>query len=46
MTSGATGLKGVQNQFQNLVNLFDKLDKVVPKWSILGAGVTALGAAC
>ena len=44
MTSGATGLKGVQNQFQNLVNLFDKLDKVVPKWSILGAGVTALGA--
>lgn len=44
MTSGATGLKGVENQFQNLVNLFDKLDKVVPKWSILGAGVTALGA--
>ncbi|WP_394876940.1 hypothetical protein [Bifidobacterium longum] len=44
MTSGATGLKGVQNQFDSLVNLFDKLDKVVPKWSILGAGVTALGA--
>lgn len=44
MTSGATGLKGVQNQFASLVNLFDKLDKVVPKWSILGAGVTALGA--
>jgi uncharacterized membrane protein len=34
MTSGATGLKGVQNQFDSLVNLFDKLDKVVPKWSI------------
>lgn len=44
MTSGATGLKGVQNQFDSLVNLFDKLDKVVPKWSVLGAGVTALGA--
>lgn len=44
MTSGATGLKGVQNQFDSLVNLFDKLDKVAPKWSILGAGVTALGA--
>ncbi|TCE32141.1 Tail measure [Bifidobacterium longum subsp. longum] len=44
MTSGATGLKGVQNQFDSLVNSFDKLDKVVPKWSILGAGVTALGA--
>lgn len=44
MTSGATGLKGVQNQFDSLVNLFDKLDKVVPKWSILGADVTALGA--
>lgn len=44
MTSGATGLKGVQNQFDSLVNLFDKLDKVVPKWSILGASVTALGA--
>lgn len=44
MTSGATGLKGVQNQFDSLVNLFDKLDKVVPKWSILGAGVTALSA--
>lgn len=44
MISGATGLKGVQNQFDSLVNLFDKLDKVVPKWSILGAGVTALGA--
>lgn len=44
MTSGATGLKGVQNQFDSLVNTFDKLDKVVPKWSILGAGVTALGA--
>lgn len=44
MTSGATGLKGVQNQFNSLVNLFDKFDKVVPKWSILGAGVTALGA--
>lgn len=44
MTSGATGLKGVQNQFDSLVNTFDKLDKVVPKWSLLGAGLTALGA--
>ncbi|KAA8827254.1 hypothetical protein [Bifidobacterium myosotis] len=44
MTSGATGLKGVQNQFDNLVNTFDKLDKVVPKWSLLGAGLTSLGA--
>lgn len=44
MTSGATGLKGVENQFQNLVNMFDRLDKVVPKWSVLGAGVIALSA--
>lgn len=43
-TFGATGLKGVQNEFQKLVTMFDSLDRVVPKWSLLGAGLTSLGA--
>lgn len=44
MTTGATGLQGVENQFQNLVNLFDRLDKSVPKWSMIGAGLSSIGA--
>ncbi|OZG68281.1 hypothetical protein [Bifidobacterium eulemuris] len=44
ITSGATGLKGVQNQFDKLVNTFDKLDDVVPKLSLVGAAMTTLGA--
>lgn len=37
MTAGATGVRGVQNEWQKLVNVFDKFDEVVPKWSLLGA---------
>ena len=44
MTAGATGVRGVQNQWQKLVNMFDKFDEVVPKWSLLGAVFTSAGA--
>lgn len=44
MTAGATGIKGVQNQFQHLVNLFDSLDKVVPKVGMLGTVLAGIGA--
>lgn len=44
MTAGATGIRGVQNQWQKLVNVFDKSDEVVPKWSMLGAIFTSVGA--
>lgn len=44
MTTGATGIRGVQNQWQNLVNVFDKFDEVVPKWSMWGAIFTSVGA--
>lgn len=44
MTAGATGLQGVQNQFQNLVNLFDRLDKVVPKVALVGTVLSDIGA--
>ena len=44
MTAGATGLQGVQNQFQNLVNLFDRLDKVVPKVALAGTILSDIGA--
>lgn len=44
MTTGATGIRGVQNQWQKLVNVFDKFDEVVPKWSMLGAIFTSVGA--
>lgn len=40
MTYGATGLRGVNNQFQRLVNLFDTLDTKVP---VLGAVGTVIG---
>lgn len=40
MLYGATGLRGVNNQFQRLVNLFDTLDTNVP---ILGAVGTVIG---
>lgn len=40
MLYGATGLRGVNNQFQRLVNLFDTLDTKVP---ILGAVGTVIG---
>lgn len=44
MTAGATGVRGVQNEWQKLVNMFDKFDEVVPKWSLLGAVFTSVGA--
>lgn len=44
MTTGATGVRGVQNEWQKLVNMFDKFDEVVPKWSLLGAEFTSVGA--
>ncbi len=40
MLYGATGLRGVNNQFQRLVNLFDTLDTKVP---VLGAVGTVIG---
>ena len=39
MLYGATGLRGVNNQFQRLVNLFDTLDTKVP---VLGAAFVVL----
>lgn len=44
MTTGATGIRGVQNEWQKLVNMFDKFDEVVPKWSLLGAVFASVGA--
>lgn len=44
ITYGATGLEGVNNQFQKLVKLFDQLDDVVPKFSLIGAAAISLGA--
>lgn len=44
MTAGATGIKGVQNQFQNLVNIFDRLDKVVPNVALVGTVLSDIGA--
>ena len=44
MTYGATGLKGVENQFQKLVNLMDTLDSKVPKFALIGGVFTSLGA--
>lgn len=44
MTAGATGVRGVQNEWQKLVNVFDRFDEVVPKWSLLGAVFASAGA--
>lgn len=44
ITYGASGLEGVTNQFQKLVKLFDSLDDVVPKFSLIGAAAISLGA--
>lgn len=44
MTAGATGVRGVQNEWQKLVNVFDKFDEVVPKWSLLGTVFASVGA--
>lgn len=44
MTTGATGIKGVQNQFDRLVNLFDNFDTIIPKVSALGTALAGIGA--
>lgn len=44
ITYGATGIEGVVNQFQRLVRMFDQLDDVVPKASLIGATLISLGA--
>lgn len=44
VTYGASGLKGVENQFQNLVNLFDTLDKKVPRLALVGTVLSNIGA--
>ena len=44
MTAGATGIKGVQNQFQRLVNLFDNFDTIIPRVSALGTAMAGIGA--
>ena len=44
MTAGATGIKGAQNQFQRLVNLFDNFDTIIPKVSALGTAMAGIGA--
>jgi len=44
ITYGATGIQGVTNQFQKLVRMFDSLDDVVPKFSLIGAAAISLGA--
>lgn len=44
MTAGATGIKGVQNQFQRLVNLFDNFDTIIPTVSALGTAMAGISA--
>lgn len=44
MAYGASGLKGVENEFQNLVNLFDTLDKKVPRLALVGTVLSDIGA--
>ncbi|MBT1161204.1 hypothetical protein [Bifidobacterium sp. SO1] len=44
MTYGATGLRGVNNQFQRLVNLFDTLDTKVPVLGAVGTVMAGLAA--
>lgn len=44
MLYGATGLRGVNNQFQRLVNLFDTLDTKVPILGAVGAVIDGVSA--
>ena len=44
MIYGATGLRGVNNQFQRLVNLFDTLDTKVPVLGAVGAVIGGVSA--
>lgn len=44
MLYGATGLKGVENQFERLVNLFDKFDTAVHKIAMVGSVLGTLSA--
>lgn len=41
---GSTGLKGVTNQFDKLVNLFDKLDTMVPRLAVIEGVLGAVSA--
>ena len=44
ITAGATGIKGVQNQFDKLVDTFDNLDRFVPRVAMLGSVLNSVGA--
>lgn len=44
IVNGSTGIKGVQDKFDMLVNTMDSLDKVIPKWSMLGSILISAGA--
>lgn len=44
MLYGSTGLKGVENQFEKLVNLFDRFDTAVPKMAVLEGALGAVSA--
>lgn len=43
-TYGATGIGAVNDRFQRLVELFDKIDKRVPKYTTFANVLTAVGA--
>lgn len=44
VTYGATGLAGVQNKFDSLVNAFDNLDRTVPRIAAVGTVLASLSA--
>lgn len=44
MTSGATGLKGVQNQFDKLAASFGRFDEIIPRLGALGTIAAGVGA--
>lgn len=43
ITYGATGLQGVTNQFNRLVNMFDKLDVYVPRLATISSIIGSIG---
>jgi DNA-binding transcriptional regulator YhcF (GntR family) len=43
MLKGATGLNGVERNFQSLVNTFNNLDRTVPKLTAVSAVLTDIG---
>ncbi|NMM93864.1 hypothetical protein [Bifidobacterium oedipodis] len=44
LTVGATGIRGVRNEFEKFVNLMDNLDTIVPKAGMIGSVLASLGA--